>query len=592
MIDLIKKRAAETEVKRAALAASLKDLIAQEDAAKARAVKARARISQAEPVKGFLDRLQKREHERAVGAYETLLTAFLNDVLPGDRSVVMELGSERGAPALDVFLRKGPGKPLEDAFEDTGGSVTNILSVGLRVIALLRSDRRKFLVLDESDCWIKPDLIPGFAKTVAQISKDLGVQILMVSHHEESLFEKHIKHRLRLDNSSGKLSAEWSPTSDIPEWGDDVDGIRSIEIKNAQAHEQTFINLSPEITLLQGDNDIGKSVIAGVLRGIFDQDSSESIIRHGESFCEVNIDFGKSNFILNWRRYRKGKVKMSYRMLSSDDFSVINSTDGTKTPDWLLPACGIGKCDGLDIQIGRQKKPVFLLDMPASERAKALSVGQETGYISGMMAFDKKDIQDARAALAEAETSLEYIRHRKSALSMVEAVQDTFDCSGLIGLVDSNNKINEITKKLSKYQEVCDLLENVPAKIEFTELTNNSDDVFKLAEKLNKSEELFKILDVKYPVIPKYPEIKSIDIEKIAYKMESVKSITDIISKMPSKINGLDFSGNNRELAIKLANKIIDINSEMEECSHDVMNLSAELKSVEMNVCPTCSRPI
>ena len=120
------------------------------------ALAAQARLDAGDSVKGVLEAIQHQSHERAVGAYEQMLSALLADVLPGQRDVVLDLHAERGAPAMDVFIRKGDDAPLEDAWLGTGGSVTNLLSTGLRLVALMRSGRRRFLVLDESDCWIKP----------------------------------------------------------------------------------------------------------------------------------------------------------------------------------------------------------------------------------------------------------------------------------------------------------------------------------------------------------------------------------------------------------------------------------------------------
>ena len=72
--------------------------------------------------------------------------------------------------------------------------MVNILSVGLRMFALTtleKSEHRRFLVLDEQDCWIRPDLVPRLVKIVHQAGKALGLQVLMISHHDVSLFERY-----------------------------------------------------------------------------------------------------------------------------------------------------------------------------------------------------------------------------------------------------------------------------------------------------------------------------------------------------------------------------------------------------------------
>jgi len=73
----------------------------------------------------------------------------------------------------------------------SGGSVANILSVGLRLFALTSLDEavhRRFLVLDEQDCWMQPEIVPRFVKIIQQAAKALNFQILMISHHDSSLF--------------------------------------------------------------------------------------------------------------------------------------------------------------------------------------------------------------------------------------------------------------------------------------------------------------------------------------------------------------------------------------------------------------------
>ncbi len=80
---------------------------------------------------------------------------------------------------------------LEDILHGQGGSVCNILSVGLRLIALSRLDQarhRPFLVLDEQDCWLRPALVPRFMKLIAEIAQRLELQVLVISHHPLDLF--------------------------------------------------------------------------------------------------------------------------------------------------------------------------------------------------------------------------------------------------------------------------------------------------------------------------------------------------------------------------------------------------------------------
>jgi predicted ATPase len=50
---------------------------------------------------------------------------------------------------------------------------------------------RRFLVLDEQDCWLRPDLVPSLVKIVHEAGKALGFQVLMISHHDVSAFSQY-----------------------------------------------------------------------------------------------------------------------------------------------------------------------------------------------------------------------------------------------------------------------------------------------------------------------------------------------------------------------------------------------------------------
>lgn len=418
-------------------------------------------------IKKVLEALQRSEHERAVGTFEKLLTALLNDILPGDRQILLDLSSSAGLASLDISILKDLNIPedfehlnsderqalnLEDALHGAGGAVANVLSMGLRMITLIRSGQRRFLVLDEADCWIKPTLVGAFAKVVQQAAIELGIQVLMISHHEESFFSD-IPHRLYLRQIDSGLKADWSVDGGQPVWEDDQVGFRSIAMFGFQSHESTYLPLSPGLTLLYGENDIGKSSVVTALRAVFYGETSDALIRHQEPSAKVIVEM-ENNKVLVWERHRKpqgkDKNKGLYTLKQAGLMTPLHESPKAKgVPDWLLSETGMGMVDDLDVQIGSQKDPVFLLNKPASQRAKALAVGSDTGFVQIMMDIAKEELSEAKTIIKQGEKQLE-ILHRD-----IHARKDVRD----IHLTSFLEEQKIFEKKLKQFQQLSKLQE-------------------------------------------------------------------------------------------------------------------------------------
>jgi DNA repair exonuclease SbcCD ATPase subunit len=173
-------------------------LARREEAARRRAEAERtegdlaAYLALAPSVEKALDELSATLFRDVTGVLEAALTDALRDVL-GDPDLALKVEQEwkRGAASMTFHVeRRGE---AEDIMRGQGGSVANVLSTGLRIFALARLDQaahRRFLVLDEQDCWLRPDLVPRFVRLVHETGRRLGFQVLMISHHDVGAFEE------------------------------------------------------------------------------------------------------------------------------------------------------------------------------------------------------------------------------------------------------------------------------------------------------------------------------------------------------------------------------------------------------------------
>ncbi|MGE4297332.1 MAG: hypothetical protein AB7E47_04815 [Desulfovibrionaceae bacterium] len=123
---------------------------------------------------------------------EANLTHAVREILGQDRRVTSLRQIRQNRLSIELQI-ENQGQP-EHILNGQGGSVCNILSTGLRLVALAQLDpatHRPFLVLDEQDCWLKPELVPKFMKCIKTIADALHVQVIVVSHHPVDLFAAH-----------------------------------------------------------------------------------------------------------------------------------------------------------------------------------------------------------------------------------------------------------------------------------------------------------------------------------------------------------------------------------------------------------------
>jgi ABC-type glutathione transport system ATPase component len=194
-------------------------LVGQEQGIQASLTKLRAYLNIAGKVGDALEVLSQQLFEQLLKVIQEKLTIALQEVL--DQPICFKAQAEwkRNAASVQFWIERN-GQP-EDIMKGQGGSVANILSVGLRMFALTTLDEsihQRFLVLDEQDCWIRPDLVPRLVKIVHDAGKALGFQVLMISHHELGTFAQYADRIYRFEPDGDGVRAElWSESAAAPD---------------------------------------------------------------------------------------------------------------------------------------------------------------------------------------------------------------------------------------------------------------------------------------------------------------------------------------------------------------------------------------
>jgi ABC-type glutathione transport system ATPase component len=165
-------------------------------------------LSMESRVTSALDTLSQNLFERITALLQEKLTIALQEVLEQPISLKVDAKYLKNSTSIEFTLER-EGKS-EDIMRGTGGSVANILSVGLRIFALTTLDKqthRRFLVLDEQDCWLHPDIVPRLVKIIREAGRALGFQVLMISHHDSAVFENYADRIIKLQPGPDGVAA-------------------------------------------------------------------------------------------------------------------------------------------------------------------------------------------------------------------------------------------------------------------------------------------------------------------------------------------------------------------------------------------------
>ena len=158
-----------------------------------------AYLGVATDVTAALEQLNETLFRQTLSAVEEKLTIALQEILEQPIRLRADADFKRGGATVDFYIERDSNR--EHILRGQGGSVANVLSVGLRMFALATLDEaehRRFLVLDEQDCWLKPELVPRLVKMVHDAGRALGFQVLMISHHDPEPFHRYADRMYRL----------------------------------------------------------------------------------------------------------------------------------------------------------------------------------------------------------------------------------------------------------------------------------------------------------------------------------------------------------------------------------------------------------
>jgi exonuclease SbcC len=180
--------------------------------------------------------------------------------------------------------------------------------------------------------------------------------------------------------------------------------IKSITIENFMSHLATQIDLAPGVTVITGPNNVGKSALVEGVRSLVHNPSPKHSIRHGAKKAVVRLELD-SGEIIEWVRSDKTAF---YRLLRPATNGQEEGPDveeyrkiGQSVPENIMALLRLGLVETesgeIDIHIGNQRNPIFLLNSPGSVAASFFAASTEAEYLLRMRQALKSRVDFAKA---------------------------------------------------------------------------------------------------------------------------------------------------------------------------------------------------
>lgn len=173
--------------------------------------------------------------------------------------------------------------------------------------------------------------------------------------------------------------------------------IHRLIIQNFMTHKHTVLELHPNVTVLTGPNNTGKSAVVEALRCVAENPPSAQLIRHGAAKAVVRVEMDDGAWV-QWER-TAGSVVYRVRFANGTEDVYAKVGRGAVPEDIraLLRLHSLPTETGpVDVHIGHQKTPIFLLDQSGSQAAAFFAASTEADYLLAMQQALKERTAEAQ----------------------------------------------------------------------------------------------------------------------------------------------------------------------------------------------------
>jgi exonuclease SbcC len=225
--------------------------------------------------------------------------------------------------------------------------------------------------------------------------------------------------------------------------------IRRITLENFMSHAHTVIDLADGLTVLVGPNNCGKSAVIEALRTVCENDNGEHLIKHGEGSCRITIETDDGHAVA-W--CRKGS-RVWYEFDSEEQDRLRGQVPPRVHELLRLPPVQTPDDEPVNVHIGLQKNPIFLLADAAAERKAAafFSSTSDAQHLLQMQQLHRTKRTAAKSRQKELARELEEKERLLEALLPLETLEPR-----IASLEDEFSAIQKAATQIAQLQRLID----------------------------------------------------------------------------------------------------------------------------------------
>lgn len=156
----------------------------------------------------FVEGVAFNERRSITESVESLITTCLHSVYDETYSLSFKYGVRASRSVVDIYLVKETtdGMRIERGIDGIGGGVADAISFPLKLTILLNDDTfSKVLICDEQGKYMDKKRIERFGAFLKNVSDELDVQIIFLTHHESLMNYADVIHGVSIDGSVSKV---------------------------------------------------------------------------------------------------------------------------------------------------------------------------------------------------------------------------------------------------------------------------------------------------------------------------------------------------------------------------------------------------